>query len=143
LLAVLALLAPSAHATFPGKNGKIAFATYECHYVCGAGPMYTINPDGGGQEVILAGETCTDARVDANRSPNWSADGSKLVFSRCGRLAVMNADGSGLHDVLGEPPCQCSQHFVNPSWSPDGSKIVYEEVRFVGSYEDGNFQRLG
>jgi hypothetical protein len=61
------LAAPPAHATFPGANGKIAFVR--------AGDIWTMNPDGTNQ-VNLTNDSA------AQRSPAWSADGSKLAFTQ-------------------------------------------------------------
>ena len=55
----------------------------------------------------------------ADGAPSWSPDGARLVFTRDGDLATMNADGSGLA-VLDD-----AQHVQSPAWSSDGSKLVY------------------
>ena len=105
LLAAL-LLPASAHATFPGANGKIAFER--------AGDIWTMNPDGSGQ-VNLTNTSATE------HDPNWSPDGSKIVFKDGTRgFFVMNADGSGVTD-LGSGP---TPDFY-PAWSPDGTKIAF------------------
>jgi Tol biopolymer transport system component len=103
-----------AHATFPGKNGRIAFIL---------GPdIYTMNPDG------------TDVRqlttfTDDNSAfwESWSADGKQLVFSRFpaptffGQLWIMNADGSNQQLLLEDPGFDDEA----PSFSPDGSHVVF------------------
>jgi WD40 repeat protein len=109
LLASLAFAVP-AHATFPGANGKIAFAGYRGGY---SDPSYregifTIDPDGGGEAFLTEGSW-----------PRWSPDGTKLVvmsdpFGTA--MYTMNSDGSG-RAPLGPG--------VTPSWSPDGRKIVF------------------
>ena len=65
--AVLAalLLPSSAHATFPGANGKIAFER--------SGDIWTMNADGSGQ-VNLTNTSAPEL------DPAWSPDGSKIVF---------------------------------------------------------------
>src|SRR5438874_3109284 len=76
-----------AHATFPGKNGRIAFVV---------GPeIYTMNPDG------------TDVKQLTNLGPDagafwesWSPDGRQIVFNEyrppdfLAQLWLMDADGS-------------------------------------------------
>ena len=105
LLAAL-LLPASAHATFPGANGKIAFER--------SGDIWTMNADGSGQVNL----TNTSA---PEHDPNWSPDGSKIVFKDGTRgFLVMNADGSGVTD-LGNGP---TPDFW-PAWSPDGTKIAF------------------
>ena len=105
-----------AGATFPGKNGRIAFA--------GATDIFTMNPDG------------SDVQQLTSFGPNgfayaqsWSADGRQLVFAATAspstapvQLWIMNADGSGQHQLLNDP----SFADTFPGFSPDGTTIVFE-----------------
>jgi Tol biopolymer transport system component len=110
LLLTLLLVAP-AHATFPGGNGRIAFSD-------GATNIFTINPDGSGESLLTGPpDQC------GKSNPAWSADGTKIAFSKCGALAVINADGTGEHELA----CTCVNSDY-PTWSPDGSRIAF--VRF-------------
>lgn len=115
MVAVLMMAAP-AHATFPGKNGRIAFIF---------GPdIYTMNPDG------------SDVRQLTNLGPDgsafwesWSHDGKLIVFCKFsppdrflnGQLWIMNADGSNQHLLLAES----SFTEMRPSFSPDGKTVVF------------------
>src|SRR6185436_3461991 len=108
-LAAMAL-APAAQATFPGGNGKIAFAR--------SGDIWTMNPDGTGQVNLT-----NDAVVQS--SPAWSADGNRIAFDEAGpsftyKIGTMLADGSNRTPLVGP----FSQN-VDPAWSPDGTRIVY------------------
>jgi WD40 repeat protein len=116
--AFLGLAAP-ADATFPGANGKIAFER--------GADIWTMNPDGTDQ-VNLTNTSATE------HDPNWSPDGSKIVFKDGTRgFFVMNADGSGVTD-LGSGP---TPDFY-PAWSPDGTKIAFsaQTVRIVAMMAD-------
>src|SRR2546425_746704 len=122
------LLAPSANAAFPGRNGKIAFASSRG----GNSDIYTMNPDG--TDVT---QLTTDPGDDSE--PAWSPDGTKIAFSTsrdldpaclqdpngfCNyEIYVMNADGSNQTRLTHE-----SLPDVAPAWSPDGAKIVYGVV---------------
>jgi Tol biopolymer transport system component len=104
----LAALPPAAQATFPGKNGKIAFDALP--------GVATMNPDGTAQMLLRAGGS----------EPAWSPDGSKIAFAsgspQTGTgISVMNADGSGVL-VLTAGQLDDGQ----PSWSPDGRWIAFE-----------------
>jgi Tol biopolymer transport system component len=116
----------AAQATFPGANGKIAFA----HSVSGTLQIYTINPDG-------SGLTPLTSSAGWNVSPAWSPDGGKIAFSSsrddpnpggcnpCNfEIYVMNADGSGQTRLTTD-----ASNDRNPQWSPDGAKIVFDSTR--------------
>jgi len=50
--------------------------------------------------------------------PQWSPDGTQIVYSHATDLWMMNADGAGQHrltSLAGEP-----------SWSPDGAWIAFD-----------------
>src|SRR3954454_24966360 len=116
----VAVVAPSAHATFPGKNGKIAFSSDRD---AGKFEVWTTNPDGSDPN-----ELTTDPSALAE--PAWSPDGRKVAFAACrGRapesaycntdIYVMNADGSGQTRLTHDPA-----YDANPAWSPDGQTII-------------------
>jgi Tol biopolymer transport system component len=116
--------AAPARATTPGPNGRIAFA--------GETPtssqIYTIAPDGSDLRQVTAVNGFAT-------TPDWSPDGRRIAFeldddAHAG-IAVMNADGSDLHDLT--PAGLQSQ----PAFTPDGRYLVYECVLCDGG--DGIF----
>lgn len=104
-----------AHATFPGKNGRIAFVE---------GPdIFTMHPDGSDVRQLTA-----STGGDLATWPNWSPDGKQIIFVLAppgdvviGQLWLMNADGSNQHLLLNDPGFDLEA----PSFSPDGSQIVF------------------
>lgn len=81
--------------------------------------IYSIRADGSAPAVPLA----------AGRSPMWSPDGTRIVFSR----ADITADGTSLWSILVMDPDGANPHQltsgpeqdINPQWSPDGNTIVF------------------
>jgi TolB protein len=60
--------------------------------------------------------------------PDWSPDGTKIVFTRGFQIHVMNADGSAQTQLT---TAGMNGH---PRWSPDGSEIAFDSDR------DGNLE---
>src|SRR3954447_22172523 len=112
LLGVLALalllgVPATAHATFPGDNGKIAFAR--------GGDIWTMNPDGSGQ-VNLTNDASTQG------SPAWSPDGTRIAFEEAGKIWTMKADGT---DRVLSDDGGAIVNRRDPAYSPDMTKIVF------------------
>jgi Tol biopolymer transport system component len=107
-----------AHATFPGKNGRIAFIF---------GPdVYTMNADGG------------DVKQLTNLGPDdsafwesWSPGGKQIVFNEyrspdfLGQLWLMNADGSNQRVLLADTDFDDER----PSFTPDGKSVIFSRCR--------------
>jgi serine/threonine protein kinase/DNA-binding SARP family transcriptional activator len=89
--------------------------------------------EGGEIELVSTGGaivgSTTQIDTNPNRWPDWSPDGSRIVFAGAGQygydLYVMNADGTDLQQITREPGDE-----IAPAWSPDGEKIVF-------SFDDG------
>ena len=83
--------------------------------------------DGGPKDAQIftipaTGGTPTRLTNDAqhNIEPAWSPDGTQIVFKHGWGLGVVNADGSGLHDIS-----DVRMGPWAPAWSPDGTKIAF------------------
>jgi Tol biopolymer transport system component len=99
--------------------------------------IWRVNPDGTGLTPLT-----NAAAADANSfEPQWSPDGSKVVFSSSRKLDGTdapnsvntyniwraNADGTGLTPLTNVTAARADSGW--PQWSPDGSKVVFESSR--------------
>src|SRR4051812_37868277 len=106
ILGAVALLLPAAaSASFPGKNGKIAFERDN--------EIFVMNPDGSGAVPITSDGT-------AKRDPSVSADGRFVVYSAGLNLHVIGSDGKGDRLITTE-----RANDQSPAFSPDGRKIAF------------------
>jgi TolB protein len=116
------MLVPSAGATFPGANGKIAFYSTRD----GNSEIYVMNADGTGQTRL------TNNAFDDGR-PAWSPDGTKIAFvsyrNGDNEIFIINADGTGETQITNNT----TAHDSDPAWSPDGTKIAFKSDRDNGS----------
>ena len=77
--------ASSSSASFPGRNGKIAFVR--------ADQIYTVSPDGSGLAKL-------SKKGSSDRAPSWSQDGTKIAYQSCCRrgrwqIWMMSETGAG------------------------------------------------
>jgi Tol biopolymer transport system component len=113
----------SAQATYPGPNGRIAFADYV------SGQIYAVNPDGTG----LAQLTHTGSSRVAG-DPSWSPSGKRVLFevfridkpNDRSRIWIMHADGSHRHRLGAE---RKGFRDFNPQFTPDAQKIVFSRCQ--------------
>jgi TolB protein len=104
----LLIAAPGpALASFPGRAGKIAFASD----ASGSSDIVVMNADGSGRESLTTGRP-------EDTDPAWAPDGPRLVFVRDGAIHFVRSDGSGLRRITVG---------TTPAWSPDGRRIVFSK----------------
>jgi TolB protein len=125
-----AFSAPSLRATTPGQNGHIAFKRFlDSGHSTSA--IFTIGADGTGERRV----TSPDGGVTDDQ-PDWSPDGSLLVFFRCApnvpcAVYTVKANGSQLTRL--SPPCSVTgpgvetkcEDGANGAFLPDGKHVVY------------------
>lgn len=111
---------PTAHASFPGANGSLAFVRNDA---TATGDVWSTGPDGSSQQQL--------SDTVYGYDPSWSADGTKLVFSDLGHIWSMNADGSAQTRLT-----NTTETDRNPTYVPGGRAIVFDRS------EPGNVTNL-
>jgi WD40-like Beta Propeller Repeat len=117
-LAATMLVAPAAHAAFPGANGRIAYS-FNSPNEFEQSMVYTERPDGTQKSQL------SSSPLFFTDSVSWSPDGRKVAYDD-GSTAIytINADGTAetMIDFSGYDE-------YGPAWSPDGTKIVFQSNR--------------
>jgi Tol biopolymer transport system component len=136
--AVMSVAPTHAGATFPGRNGLIAFQADT-----GDGnQIYTVRPNGHDlrQVTHLNGGAST---------PDWSPDGAWLAISlnEC-TVAVIRPDGTDLREIPSQTPDGCE---TDPAFTPDGDHLIFErydpatddDAIWIMDLDGGNRRRIG
>lgn len=63
----------------------------------------------------------------------WSPDSRRIAFTYCGKMYVINADGTHLRSLKAGG--------TEPSWSPDGQGIVFTWGQDLGVMRSTGFGR--
>src|SRR4051794_23120284 len=115
------LMAAPARATFPGKNGRIVFASNRT----GEWQLHSIKPDGSNIRQITRLTPPEPGSPGNAFLPDVSPDGRRIVFSHEADgdvdLYVINVDGTGLTRLTDDP----GRFDGAAHWSPDGQRIVF------------------
>jgi Tol biopolymer transport system component len=97
----------------------------------GDGPLFVIDADGTNEHRLT-----TPPAFRYDESPDWSPEGSSLVFSErsfdgtTSALYAIGADGSGLRQLTSGTYAD-----YRPSWSPDGTTIVFDRRSTASSFQ--------
>ena len=136
-LAVVATAAGAAvaHASFPGENGRIAYASFATN-----GKPRTIH--------TMSGSGENDRQLThrgSARNPSWSPDGRLIAFDSGpadgdgpSRLYVMRSNG---HKKRSVPTKGLDAR--NPSWSADGRRLVFQGCPLDSECEEDSIFVVG
>jgi len=117
-------LATVAQATVPGKNGQIVYRQFKS--------LLVVNPDGTGQRKLTR-----PPRGWTDDQPDWSPDGSRIVFQRCTNdCQVWTVASNGTSPRRLGP---AGDDRAEPAWAPNGKQIAY--TRRWGRREQDQFER--
>src|SRR3954453_2315581 len=127
----LGVVAPTASATFPGQNGRLAFA-YGHPTAAGVWTpqLATSSPDGSGRQLLTP-------HTGWSSGPDWSPDGRWIAFQRGPKAGAFDFhmsiwtirwDGTHARQLTHcnwqQMRSTCLGNF-DPAWSPDGHWIVF------------------
>jgi Tol biopolymer transport system component len=133
--AILALVsANQSTAAYPGKNGDLL---YLARRVGGSSTeILVVSPGGMNTRSLTASKG-----LDVGARATWSPDGTRIAFEAIpappykvgdigtrSKLYVMNADGSGLTQIITSP----ARDPEYPTWSPDGQTLAFVGVPTAG-----------
>src|SRR5215211_7197915 len=112
--AALLMVSEKAEATFPGKNGRIAYSATDGNDL----EIYTSNPNG-------SGKTKVTKNTKEDDTPAYSPNGKRIAYSSWDghdqEIYTIKVGGGGKTKVTNNDTDDFS-----PSYSPDGKKLAYQ-----------------
>lgn len=135
--AIAAAAAPAAHATFPGKNGRVAYAGTGTGETDDGGKLSyrgigTVSSEGGRDRSANFLRQCSladgvpeqgDCGIDY-RSPAWAASGRVLAFDAGDSLAVIGRGGGDFEALRA-----VSDDDGEPAFAPSGKRLAFSGRR--------------
>jgi Tol biopolymer transport system component/tRNA A-37 threonylcarbamoyl transferase component Bud32 len=70
-------------------------------------------------------------RLASGLTPQWSPDGSRLVYSDTAGIAALPVLGGTPQRLVRNPE---KEYSVSPVWSHDGKRLAYAQVRTIGGF---------
>lgn len=121
-------------ARFSPDGNRIVFAHTVASTPSVTSHIFTMNADGSNVR-----DVSTSAAGASDSEPDWSPDGSRLVFVRSPRAGapeiwVANTNGTGARRVIGLSlstgisSSSVGDFAVQPRWSPDGGRLAFAAV---------------
>jgi hypothetical protein len=131
LAVILALLAAApAQATFPGRNGVIAYAQNgssgdhppinDSHALEAIAPRWPAGEPRTLLSCAFIDYVAQDCAVEIYASPSYSANGRRIVFDAGAQIGIVNTNGTGLRLLNA-----VTANDGDPAFSPDGRRIVF------------------
>jgi Tol biopolymer transport system component len=126
IVAATSALPPTAAATFPAKNGRIAFKRF-LDPALSTSAVFASDVNGRNERRLSHPPEGAE-----DNSPDWSADGLSVTFQRCRAIVrcevwTVRADGTGETrlgpDCLDVPPGPLCESRISPAYSPSGAIV--------------------
>jgi Tol biopolymer transport system component len=140
--ACVVIAAPAADASFPGRNGVIAFSRLLPQSNASRSAIWTVNPRSGQlRQLTKPSRRCPPNREWTDADPSYSASGRLIVYSHWDScdprwpdgLYLMRSDGSARQFLRRPDPDDELEVFESPTLSPDARWVA------VGTYLDSTF----
>jgi Tol biopolymer transport system component len=112
----------SAHAAFPGTDGRIAYASYP-RSLATYEEIYVVKPNGHG----LTRLTNSGGSRVSNVAPDWNAAGTRIAYQHAtnssSSIRIIKPNGSVVSTVKDS---DCKFGIGRPSWAPSGDAMAYQ-----------------